>query len=585
MGLAFTIDSPIKVARFGISSVVSIMSDQLVEDMRKYYGTMYGENHVPIPESEPDFRAKRITAYLNLLDRIVTQQIIVLLFEDFVAGSEISKYFEMLPASAPAKELFIQMTNLAEGSEKMRLQDELRKSIKPGSIDVNIMTKVDKTNYAKTGEALPPEDADAMSALRGYASSDLHSSIIFSAGLNPRLFAYCESFSDFFPDANGYLKKKIILKVSDFRSALIQGKFLAKKGLWVSEFRVESGLNCGGHAFATEGFLMGPILEEFKQKRALLALEMYDICNAALAAKGLPPFAQVPELMVSAQGGVGTSDEHEFLLQQYGLQSIGWGSPFLLVPEATTLDPQTLTQLATAKPEDYYLSNASPLGVLFNNFRNSTADAERRQRIAKGRPGSPCYNKYLSFDTEFTTLPICLASREYQNLKINQINMLELKEEEKTAQIDAVMEKECICNGLTSPAYLAHQLQPPHKLSAVSICPGPNLAYFSDTHSLQEMVAHIYGRKSILNTAQRPHMFINELRLYVEYFQRECNNRHGIVNAKQIAFLKRFQENLLSGIAYYRSLAPDMLENDGSRAKFLNQLCDYETELAGHAMA
>ncbi len=58
-----------------------------------------------------------------------------------------------------------------------------------------------------------------------------------------------------------------MLKVSDFHSAAVQGKFLAKRGLWVSEFRIESGLNCGGHAFATKGQLLGPILEEFQQKR------------------------------------------------------------------------------------------------------------------------------------------------------------------------------------------------------------------------------------------------------------------------------------------------------------------------------
>ena len=63
-----------------------------------------------------------------------------------------------------------------------------------------------------------------------------------------------------------FLEKKIILKVSDYRSALIQGNFLAKKGLWVSEYRIESGLNCGGHAFATEGFLLGPILARISKK-------------------------------------------------------------------------------------------------------------------------------------------------------------------------------------------------------------------------------------------------------------------------------------------------------------------------------
>jgi hypothetical protein len=48
---------------------------------------------------------------------------------------------------------------------------------------------------------------------------------------------------------------------------MIQGNFLAKKGLWISEYRIESGLNCGGHAFATEGMLLGPIMEEFKLKK------------------------------------------------------------------------------------------------------------------------------------------------------------------------------------------------------------------------------------------------------------------------------------------------------------------------------
>ena len=41
---------------------------------------------------------------------------------------------------------------------------------------------------------------------------------------------------------NGKLAKTIILKVSDYRSALTQGKILAKKGVWISEFRIESGL-------------------------------------------------------------------------------------------------------------------------------------------------------------------------------------------------------------------------------------------------------------------------------------------------------------------------------------------------------
>ena len=37
MGLAFTIDSPIRVAHYGISSVISIMDDDLIEKMNVFY--------------------------------------------------------------------------------------------------------------------------------------------------------------------------------------------------------------------------------------------------------------------------------------------------------------------------------------------------------------------------------------------------------------------------------------------------------------------------------------------------------------------------------------------------------------------
>src|SRR5690606_5170194 len=99
----------------------------------------------------------------------------------------------------------------------------------------------------------------------GYVNSNLEgSSIVFSAGMNPRLYNYLERCRQFDADENGAFRKKIIIKVSDYRSALIQGKYLARKGIWVSEYRIESGLNCGGQAVATYGCLMGSILEEFR---------------------------------------------------------------------------------------------------------------------------------------------------------------------------------------------------------------------------------------------------------------------------------------------------------------------------------
>src|SRR5690606_26204223 len=162
--------------------------------------------------------------------------------------------------------------------------------------------------------------------------------------------------------------KKIILKVSDFRSAFIQAKFLAKKGLWISEFRVESGLNCGGHAFATEGYLLGPILEEFKLRRSEMVNELFDIYQKSLANKGIQ-LSEAPSQKLTVQGGIGTSRENNFLINHYNLDGTGWGSPFLLVPEATNVDTETLEALEDAASEDFYISGSSPLGVPFNNFR------------------------------------------------------------------------------------------------------------------------------------------------------------------------------------------------------------------------
>ena len=57
MGLGYTIDTPLKVARFGISSVVSIIEDHLLEKMRKFHANKAGLQFVPIPVTQADSRA------------------------------------------------------------------------------------------------------------------------------------------------------------------------------------------------------------------------------------------------------------------------------------------------------------------------------------------------------------------------------------------------------------------------------------------------------------------------------------------------------------------------------------------------
>ena len=185
MGLAFTIDTPVKVAKFGISSVISIIEDQLIEQMRKVICKNENLSYIEIPVTEDDNRAKRITAYINLMNTVVNRQIEDIKKEDFETGATIKQYFEMLPDDSETRQLYNTML-LSTGEEKHILQHKLKELIVAGSIDVNIMTKLDKANYDTDGNELPTEYSDAMAALRGYANSDVKSSINFSAGLNPR---------------------------------------------------------------------------------------------------------------------------------------------------------------------------------------------------------------------------------------------------------------------------------------------------------------------------------------------------------------------------------------------------------------
>jgi hypothetical protein len=577
MGLGYTIDTPVKVAHFGISSVISIIEDELVERMREFHGRNFGEAYTAIPLTEIDHRAQRITAYLDLVQRIVARNTERLRAEAFTEGSDSEKYFLLLRDEHPLRVKFEVMKACPAGEARRMMQEELRAAIVPGAIDVNIMAKIDRTVHARDGTPLPVEYAEGMAAFRGFALSSLDSSIVISAGYNPRIFSYIATFPDFFPDAQGVIRKKVILKVSDLRSALIQGKILAKKGIRVSEFRIESGLNCGGHAFATDGILMGPILEEFKERRDEVAAELSALCTAALAAGGHHPLSGPPTIRVTVQGGIGTSVEDAFLREHYGLDGTGWGSPFLLVPEATNVDDRTLEQITVAKKEDYYMSWASPLGIPFHNFRPSTSEAQRKARIAKGRPGSPCHKKFLSTNTEFTEIPICTASRQYQDLKLKQLDEQHLDPITHAVMTARITEKDCLCEGLGASVLLKGNMTPAHKLEAVAICPGPNLAYFSKVVSLRTMVDHIHGRISLLNENDRAHLFINEMKLYVEYLKREFESVKHTATDKQRRYIETFKDNMLSGIRYYEELAP--LLHQQAAAK----LQRFKHDLARHA--
>ncbi|MES2265125.1 MAG: hypothetical protein V4520_00100 [Bacteroidota bacterium] len=581
LGLGYSIDTPLKVARYGISSTMSIVDDDLIERMRQYHALLNGEPYTPILKHDDDARVRRITSYLDLVDRLIQRQFAELKALPFEPGNDLCRYFELLPEASRLRLGYELMLEYPEGVQKQIFQARLKSEMTPGSIDVNIMSKVDKMNYTAAGDPSGDLNTDALAALRGFALSTLRSSVIMSAGLNPRLYSYLESFPDFYPDAQGNLRKKVILKVSDFRSAFIQAKFLAKKGIWVSEFRIESGLNCGGHAFATEGFLLGPILEEFKQKREEMATELFQAYTQALAAKDITCIC-APQQRLSVQGGIGTASENVFLLNHYNVDATGWGSPFLLVPEVTNVDKETLNELEHADQEDFYVSSASPLGILFNNFKKSTAETLRLKRLEKNRPGSPCTKKYLCTNTEFTEKPICTASREYQHLKLKQLATAGLPEAEYQQAYQTVVEKICLCEGLCASTYIKYDMLKPRENKAVAICPGPNLAYFSRTYSLEEMVQHIYGATDLLEKIRRPHMFIKELNLYIEYLQKDLQSQLQEMSDKKRKQLFKFKAQLQEGIDYYRGLFNESANQTSKLVKdWINDLSQCASQLQG----
>jgi len=579
MGLAYTIDSPIRVAQYGISSVISITDDEVIEKMRAFYSEKFEQPYQEITQKFHDYRAERITHYLNLVDTIVKEK-----FENFkneLAESKTSleNYIAMLPNKSDLKKGL--QGFIDDGiTIKETIKSYLEQHLSPGDIDVNIMTKVDKDNFDKNNQ-LPVEFNDAHAALRGFANSNLTSSVVLSAGMNPRLYSYFENFKDFFPDLNSDLKKKIILKVSDFRSAMIQGNFLAKKGLWVSEYRIESGLNCGGHAFATDGYLMGPILEEFKEKKDQLVQSAHDLLVKALVQKEMPVPEKPLALKITAQGGVGTAEEHEFLLENYNLDSIGWGSPFLLVPEATSVDNETRALLANAKEDDFYLSNISPLGVPFNSVRGTSNEYWKQKRIDENNAGSSCPKRLLALSKEHDDKGLCMASKKYQDIKLEELEVI--KDDMTSTEFDKIKnkitEKACLCVGLVNAAYLENDIKIKGQQQGIVICPGPNLAYFDTEISLADMVKHIYGNTNVMTDVNRPNVFVKELRMYVEYLRNEISEYTNEISAGQIKKWNSFKNNLLEGIAYYQNLFDTTEFFKKERTKIQNQIEQYQMQL------
>jgi len=517
MGTGHSADTPIKVAPLGISSVISLIDDWLLEQIGLHYSGEHCFPYERVLRTDIDGRAKRITNYLNLVDDIVRARFAEIQVQPFSGESEKRLYFELLPHSSHLWQDYARMLAMADGAMRDALGRDLTARMTPGSIDVNLMVKVDCPRYDRDGAYLGDEYRDAMAALRGYARSKLRSSVVLSAGVNRQLISYMTEFPDFYRDGSGWAKKRIIVKVSDYRSARIQNKFLARKGLEIAEYRVESGLNCGGHSFPSDGTLLPSALREFQEKRE--QLDEYRPMVAKYYEQMGTEYVVADEddgPLVTVQGGIGTHGEARRLVQDYGMDRTGWATPFLLVPEATSMDTETRQMLADAGPDQVYSSDVSPLNIPFSNLRNSSSERWMAMRAASGRPGSPCPKGFGATNTDYSERPICLASSRYQSKKLAELESQDLSADEKARRVAAVTRKACICDHLGNGALIGLGISEPGT-APVAVCPGPNIAWFDRTYSLREMVDHIYGRGGSLVGPGRPHMFAQEAKTYVDY--------------------------------------------------------------------
>ena len=551
MGTGFSIDTPIRVAPFGISSVMSIMDDMLIEKVREHYCKKFNIEFIPIARWSKDSRAKRITAYINTVREIVQINFKEIKSLPFFEANNKEKYFNMLPDISPLKVAYNRLYKMPPGKKRDKAEKSLTNQMVKGSIDVNIMVKLDRINRDRKGKILSEEFSDSKAALRGYAHSTGESSIVFSAGINQSLYSYMTVFKEFYRDKSGKIKKKIIIKVSDFRSALIQGKFLAKKGLEVHEFRIESGLNCGGHVFPSNGQLLPVLLKEIHEKRDQLTASFKPLIQKYYEKMGwdYPESSNNHTPLITVQGGIGTSGEIERLQKDFKIDRVGVATPFLLVSEVTCVEPTTFNKLKNAEESDLYLSDVSPLGVPFNNLKNSVSELHTSKQVERGDPGSPCPKGFLVSNTEFSEVPICTASKDYQKKKLTEISKNMITGVEQALEHAKVTMKTCLCDHLGNGALINLGIKKEEK-APQAICPGQNISWFNREYSLMEMMEHFYNKRKSLISIERPHMFAKEIQMYVDYFEKLLKESE--LNERVIRTLKDFYENLQSGIEYCR---------------------------------
>ena len=590
MGICYTADTPIRVAHLGITSVISLVDDGLLEEYRMAYAERLGLDL----DSPQTTRIGRIRSYLDFVADEVERKFTRLCACRFDGGSDKDLYFLMLPLDS---RLRVEYDGIfaKTGLARIAAEAALTEKMEPGEIQVNIMVGLN-------------HDEAAFDAVRGFAASKVAGALVLSAGVNLSVFEEIAKCKDFYRTGARPPKKKIILKVSDYRSALIQGRYLAKKGLEVYEYRIESGVNCGGHAFFESKKLLLEVVREFVEKRKELfettrsmIAKFAASCDAggnaanasasSAASSSVSSAATVPvqgilpppsPARITAQGGLCAPEDIAQVLS-LGIDGVGVGTPFLLVPQATSVDKETRRLLVGAKPEDVCISHASPLGIPFVNLQTSTAARICEQKIQEYfapeseksgnpelKPGFPCRQHYLCQNIPGFDHPVCMASREYVMHRLAEIDALEkedieacqmrpynadVEELQNVSQERGLLEssirrkydklrrvtlsRECICRFLgnagreeireKSPSLhyqpecvaVARGSQPARTREPIAICPNPDIGYFDREYTLLEMMQHLYGTGRRLTPKDKPSAFEVEERLLKMQFSND----------------------------------------------------------------
>ena len=138
--------------------------------------------------------------------------------------------------------------------------------------------------------------------------------------------------------------------------------------------------------------------------------------------------------------------------------------------------------------------------------------------------------------------------------RLKELEEQDLSKKDYDRRHNEIVEKSCTCVGLGTTALLVNNLDTKVEGEGVSICPGPNLAYYSQRMILTEIVDHIYQRANFVSRTDRPNMFIKELNVYLDYYKDQIAKSCLEMNAKKEKTLKSFAKNINDGISYYDNL-------------------------------